>query len=129
MATKELSTQQITAIIGMKESQFCLLANKEQNHFPAPIRIGGVTGKTRFYDRTQVMEWISEWRIKKAAKKPIGNLMRQFLCGKFDREGLKKDYASKASSARKNKPKTQKIHVKADYESIQWPKNNWQGLI
>jgi len=129
MATKELSTQQITAMIGMKASQFCLLVNDQRNQFPAPIRIGGVTGVSRFYDREKVLEWIEEWKLKKLDKKSTGVLIKQFLAGKFDREGLKEEYMSKASTARKNAPKTQKIRLNDNSGEIVQNHNYWQGFI
>jgi predicted DNA-binding transcriptional regulator AlpA len=123
----ELSTQQITAIMQMKESQFCLLANNDRNQFPKPVRIGGVRGNKRFYDRSEVMDWIEIWKLKKLVKKSTGSLVLAFLSGKFDRDATKKEYQYKAMVSRQTKPITKKIHVEErnDHER----QNCWRGLI
>ena len=127
--SKEISTQQICTMMGMKASQLCLFVHKESNNFPACTRIGGITGKTRFYDYNEVVEWMEAWKCRKLTKTSADVLIKQFLAGKFDRSELKKKYINSAIASRKTKPKTQKIHVNENFDNVQWGGYHWRGLI
>ena len=127
---REINTQQIAAMMGMKASQFCLLfGGNRGNDFPPCIRTGGVTGRTKYYDYDAVVAWVEEWQGRKIAKTDTKVLAMQFLAGKFDRRELQKKYLSKAIYSRQKNPQTQKTHVKENFDGIDWHNDPWRGLI
>ena len=131
MNIKEISTQEICKIMKMSPSYFAQKRIKYSLNFPQSTRTGGVTNSAEFYDRKEFMDWLENYQLEKILKKKTdtNKLICAFLGGFFDRSALKDVYKCKAIRAKLNKPKTQKIHVDANYDEINWNRNFWGGVI
>jgi hypothetical protein len=127
--TNEISTQQICSMLRMHGSQLSKIINNAHNNFPTCVRVGGVTGTSKIYDKKEVEDWVLGYKEKKAKKKPIKTLINSFIRGNYAPSATKEKYSALAITARQNQPKTQKIHIEACYDKIQWSERylDWGG--
>ena len=127
---REINTDEVLTILKISINTLDRIKRNEAAYFPAPVRIGGTTNRTKFYDEDAVLRWQADNdRDKlKQTNELDKDLVSRFLSGKFDAHATQIKNLSMLITARQNKPTTRKIHVKSKYDEIVWPNNFWSGL-
>lgn len=120
--TDELTKRDIAKLLGVTPQRVT-----QYKFLPGPIRRDegqGGRGRTVYYNKTAVMEAIHKQypdfgsprstmvdRCKKALKK---SLALQFLAGRFDDEGRRREYDSLKYYARTHPVKTKRVRIKGE---------------
>jgi predicted DNA-binding transcriptional regulator AlpA len=131
MNENEIEIDEICQLIKISHSYFSQKNRKGKWQFPNPIKTSGLTGSKYVYNRKEVMEWYENYALENVLRKKKDNnkIMTAFIRGKFDADATKNKYKLIAIRSKLNKPQTQKIHVKANYDHITWNRSFWGGMI